>query len=260
MKEKIKQLETTEEKEKQNKKMKIIEKSIKTFGGIIIAILGVIFLIFCKEETLSDAISYCVATVLLIFGLFSVCLSFLLGKGIISFDVIGGCVVAAFGILIYTNSKILQDTLPVLIGATLLFLSLTLIVDTILSYKNKIVKRAVCYTIADIILVALGITILVLKFTKKDTFGNIFINVIIGVSFILFGISYIVFTFLYTKFIKEKEKDIVEDISVETKENENKEEVIAIETKEVVEVEENKKKSKKKKNKEESKEKEEANE
>ena len=42
-------------------------------------------------------------------------------------------------------------------------------------------------------------------------------------------------------------------------ENENKEEVIAIETKEVV-VEENKKKSKKKKNKEESKEKEEANE
>ena len=250
MKEKIKQLETTEEKEKQNKKMKIIEKSIKTFGGIIIAILGVIFLIFCKEETLSDAISYCVATVLLIFGLFSVCLSFLLGKGIISFDVIGGCVVAAFGILIYTNSKILQDTLPVLIGATLLFLSLTLIVDTILSYKNKIVKRAVCYTIADIILVALGITILVL---------NIFINVIIGVSFILLGISYIVFTFLYTKFIKEKEKDIVEDISVETKENENKEEVIAIETKEVV-VEENKKKSKKKKSKEESKEKEETNE
>ena len=258
MKEKIKQLETTEEKEKQNKKMKIIEKSIKTFGGIIIAILGVIFLIFCKEETLSDAISYCVATVLLIFGLFSVCLSFLLGKGIISFDVIGGCVVAAFGILIYTNSKILQDTLPVLIGATLLFLSLTLIVDTILSYKNKIVKRAVCYTIADIILVALGITILVLNFTKKDTFGNIFINVIIGVSFILLGISYIVFTFLYTKFIKEK--DIVEDVSVETKQNEDKEEVIAIETKEVVEVEENKKKSKKKKNKEESKEKEEANE
>ena len=98
-----------------------------------------------------------------------------------------------------------------------------------------------------------------IKLHQKDTFGNIFINVIIGVSFILLGISYIVFTFLYTKFIKEKEKDIVEDVSVETKENENKEEVIAIETKEVV-VEENKKKSKKKKNKEESKEEEEENE
>ncbi len=252
MKEKIEHIETEAEKEKQNKRMKIIEKTIKTFGGIIIAILGVIFLIFCQEDTLSDAISYCVATVLLIFGLFSVCLSFMLGKGIISFDVIGGCVVAAFGILIYTNSKLLQDTLPVLIGATLLFLSLTIIVNTVLSYKNKDIKRAVVYTITDVVLIAIGVTILVLNFTKKDTFGNIFINVLIGISFIILGISYIVFTFLYAKFLKSNAKNIIDEKETKDKEDKKEEkEIIAIETKDLTTTKETKKKRSKKRKEEE---------
>ncbi len=191
------------------KKQKILEKSIKTFEGLILVAIGIIFLCFYNNDGLKNAISYCVGTVFLIFGLFSICLSFLLGKGILSSDVITGSLISALGIVLYISPDILQKILPLIISITLLILSVTLLIECVLCYMQKDLKRAIIYTVVIVIMLALGITILVLKFQKGDDFN--FVTILMGITFIIGGVGYVLVTLLGDKkklsIVNKKSKD-----------------------------------------------------
>jgi len=237
------------------KKQKILEKSIKTFEGLILIAIGIIFLCFCNSDGLEKSISYCVGTVFVIFGLFSICLSFLLGKGILSSDVITGSLITALGIVLYIKPGLLQDLLPLIISLTLLVLSVTLLIECVLCYIQKDIKRAVIYTIVIALMLALGITILVLELRDEKTFS--FIVILMGITFIIGGLGYVLVTLLgdskkitiANKKSKDKDKkDIIENPEEpkedkkkksKTKKNKDEDEVIEIELKDDDKKEEN---------------------
>ena len=70
-----------------NKKTDTTALIIKLFEGIILMALAIVFFCFASNEGLANAISYCIATVLLIFGILTICFCFLLGKGVISMEI-----------------------------------------------------------------------------------------------------------------------------------------------------------------------------
>lgn len=191
------------------KRLRILEKSIKVFEGAIITALGILFICLYNSKGLNTAISYCVGTVFIIFGLFSICLSFMLKKGVLSFDVISGSLVTALGIMLYINSSLLTYTLPKILSLTLLVLSLTLIVEDIICYKTKDIKRGIIYSVIIAIMLAFGITILVLDCQDKanGNSGMQFINVLVGITFIILGIGYIVITL----FSDRNKKDVIDN-------------------------------------------------
>ncbi len=220
------------------KRLRILEKAIKVFEGAIITALGILFICLYNNEGFSKAISYCVGTVFIIFGLFSICLSFMLKKGVLSFDVISGSLVTALGIMLYINPELLTTTLPKILSLTLLVLSVALIVEDVICYKIKDIKRGVIYSIIIAIMLAFGITILVLDCQDKNNnnSGIQFINILVGITFIILGAGFIIVTLfgdknkknVETKPVKREKKVRAKKVKTQDVKEENKEEIKAL--------------------------------
>jgi len=203
------------------KRKVVLESVIKAFEGFILAVLGVIFIIFCNNEQLYYAVTYCVATVLLVFGLFSMCLSFLLGKGLLNADIVSGALLSGIGITLYVRPNTLKETLPLIVGCTIFFILLAFIVEIILCFKNKQKLRGILYIICAVLLLGFALTIVILDAindeNNNENLDQKIIMITIGITFIITGISYTVFSIL--KLVKKENKEIEKSNKKEEKNN-----------------------------------------
>lgn len=203
----------------EQKKVNNIYRAIKICEGIIIFVVGLIVCIFSGNQTFQEAISYCVATVALIFGLLTITFAYLFSKGIASVDTISGSFMVALGVLIIINPEIITQFIPLFFGILLIVYSCIFLIQTIVYYlsikvnKNNLIK-AICYTILDILLITGAILVFVFMESVNQR-----INVLIGIILMLLGISLFIFTLVAPK------NKLKEEYEYEYKISHNKNEV-----------------------------------
>lgn len=177
-------------------KLPLIYKGIKIVEALIIIVIGIIICIFSGNETFQNAISYCVATIALVFGLLTIAFAYLFQKGIASVDTISGTFMVSLGVLVIINPEIITNFIPLFFGIILLVYAIIFLIETIVYYLNvrfdkKNLTRAIIYTIVTIIL-SIGAG-LVLAYLDK---AYQWINILIGIMLIVIGIALIIYTFV----------------------------------------------------------------
>ena len=78
-----------------------LSRVIKAIQGLLFISLGIVICVFYNNSSLHSAISYCVSTVILAYGLLTIAYSYLFQRGIASTDAISGVVLCSLSIFIY---------------------------------------------------------------------------------------------------------------------------------------------------------------
>ena len=179
----------------------IVYKAIQILESIILVILGVIICIFSGSESLQNAIGYCVAFILMIFGLFTIAFSYLFSKGISSLDTTAGTFLLALGALIMINPQIVTEFVPLFLGILLIVYGVICLIEVIaiavnLKFNKGLTWKLILYILLTIILMMCGILIIIFL----DSVAS-FINILLGVILIILGIILFV---LAVKRVKKK--------------------------------------------------------
>ncbi len=172
----------------------ILYRAIKAIQGFIILALGVVICIFFNNSELNNALGYCLGIVTLIYGLLTICFSYLFQRGIASFDMLSGVILSALSIFIFINPDIVNKFLPMFFGVTLLIYSLILIIELVINIISKNIKKIVGFTIASLLFLLAGIFITIFAF-KQDEYTN-YVVLVIGIILICIG-GFLVFFSLF---------------------------------------------------------------
>ena len=105
---------------------------IKAIQGFILVVLGIVFCVFFQSEEMKSALSYCVASVLLVYAILTICFAYLFQRGIASSDMISGVVLTSISVFIYINPEIVTQFLPTLFGTILVTYSVLILIETLL--------------------------------------------------------------------------------------------------------------------------------
>lgn len=170
---------------------------IKAIQGFILVVLGIVFCVFFQSEEMKSALSYCVASVLLVYAILTICFAYLFQRGIASSDMISGVVLTSISVFIYINPEIVTQFLPTLFGTILVTYSVLILIETLLYSINKNKKKAILYLVAALLFLGLGITIIILGNIKSssETTTDILV-LIIGIIVLIIGIFITVFSLI----------------------------------------------------------------
>lgn len=162
---------------------------IKSIQGIILTALGIVFCVFFQSPQMHDALSYCVASVLLIYSVLTICFAYLFQRGIASSDMISGVVLTSISVFIFINPDIVTKFLPTLFGTMLVTYSVLLFIETAIYAVQKNKTKLIGYLIAAIIFVVVGSLIIVFGNSKNanQTTASILV-LIIGIILIAIGL------------------------------------------------------------------------
>lgn len=170
---------------------------IKAIQGFILVVLGIVFCVFFQSEEMKSALSYCVASVLLVYAILTICFAYLFQRGIASSDMISGVVLTSISVFIYINPEIVTQFLPTLFGTILVTYSVLILIETLLYSINKNKKKAILYLVAALLFLGLGITIIILGNIKSSSEATTDILVlIIGIIVLIIGIFITVFSLI----------------------------------------------------------------
>lgn len=171
-----------------------LSRVIKSIQGVLFIALGIVICIFYNNSNLHSAISYCVATVILAYGLLTIAYSYLFQRGIASTDSISGVVLCSLSIFIFAVPDIVIKFLPLFFATFLLIYSFLFLIETIIaiatSSKEKAKKsifKCIIYSFITVIIMALGIFILVVSIKEGTTISN-YLVLIIGIIIVLTGL------------------------------------------------------------------------
>ncbi len=210
------------------KKEEQISSIIKIVEGIVLLALGIVFLCFFQSKDFGNAIGYCIGTVVLIFGLVSILMAFLLGKGIVSTSVITGSFMVALGVLLFVNPDIVTNYVALLFSVILIVYSISVVMECVIAFVSKPRRTAkgIIFAIISAVLLTFGIVILVYYFNDTD-FAREFTLIIVGICFLVGGILLAVTSSRELiisnksnapkKPTKKVKKDVVADDSVDKK-------------------------------------------
>ena len=170
---------------------------IKAIQGFILVVLGIVFCVFFQSEEMKSALSYCVASVLLVYAILTICFAYLFQRGIASSDMISGVLLTSISVFIYINPAIVTQFLPTLFGTILVTYSVLILIETLLYSINKNKKKAILYLVAALLFLGLGITIIILGNIKSssETTTDILV-LIIGIIVLIIGIFITVFSLI----------------------------------------------------------------
>jgi hypothetical protein len=196
----------------------LIYRAIKIVEAFVIIGLGVIICIFNSEDNLKNAIGYCVATALLIFGLLNIAFAYIFDKGLLSYDTFSGVFITTLSILVFSSPTSIMEFLPIFIGVLLIVYSVAFIFETVTLYIQKTYFRAIFYTVATSIILVGGILILIYKSAAEIQSA---ITIIIGAAFILVGLIMIATT--VAKMLQDNKK-----LKAEKTEEKKKSEAVVI--------------------------------
>ena len=170
---------------------------IKAIQGFILVVLGIVFCVFFQSEEMKSALSYCVASVLLVYAILTICFAYLFQRGIASSDMISGVVLTSISVFIYINPEIVTQFLPTLFGTILVTYSVLILIETLLYSINKNKKKAILYLVAALLFLGLGITIIILGNIKSssETTTDILV-LIIGIIVLIIGIFITIFSLI----------------------------------------------------------------
>lgn len=167
--------------------LEAIHKGIQILESVILIILGIIVCGFANNENLQGAIGYCLAFVLLTFGLFNVAFAYLFKKGVSSLDTIFGVFLISLGFLLIIESQVLNEYIPIFFGIMLITYGSIFLIETIVlsiqlkKNPNLAVKFAI-YIVITIFLIGGGILIVIFRENLQTL-----ILIIVGVILILVG-------------------------------------------------------------------------
>ena len=217
--------------------LEIIHKAIKILEAIILIILGVIVCGFANNEDLQGSIGYCLAFILLTFGLFNVAFAYLFKKGVSSLDTIFGVFLISLGFLLIIESNVLNEYIPIFFGIMLITYGTIFLIETlVLSFRLKknpnLAIKFAFFMVITIILLGGGIVIVLFR-ESLDTL----ILILVGIILVLVGVLSLVH--LFTKLKKKEAQALVKADEEPTKtkkkskkKEEEKEEPSPIEAKE----------------------------
>lgn len=189
-------------------KVEGLHKALQIFESIILIILGIVVCSFAYNEGLQGSISYCLAFILLIFGLFNIAFSYLFKKGISSLDTIFGSFLVALGILLIASPEIVNEYIPLFFGTLLITYGTIFLIETIvLIFKIKNNQNAalkfILFAFITIILIGGGVAIVYFRENIQEI-----ILILVGVVLILLGILSLVH--IITKIKKKQEEALVQ--------------------------------------------------
>lgn len=189
-------------------------RTIKAIQGFILVVLGIVFCVFFQSDSMKNAISYCVASVLLVYAILTICFAYLFQRGIASTDMISGVVLTSISVFVFINPEIVTKFLPTLFGTILLTYSILLLIETVIYIVDKKTNYAVGFGLVAAIFLALGITIMILgnSTSSSDSVSDILV-LIIGIILLIIGI----FVSIYI-LIAPKREVIVNNSVVKTEE------------------------------------------
>lgn len=170
---------------------------IKAIQGFILIVLGIVFCVFFQSPEMKSALSYCVASVLLVYAILTICFAYLFQRGIASSDMISGVVLTSISVFIYINPEIVTQFLPTLFGTILVTYSVLILIEFLLHLVDKDKKKAIFYLIAAILFLGVGITIIIFGNTKNSSEATTDILVlIIGIIVLIIGIFVTIFSLI----------------------------------------------------------------
>lgn len=170
-----------------------LSRVIKAIQGLLFISLGIVICVFYNNSSLHSAISYCVSTVILAYGLLTIAYSYLFQRGIASTDAISGVVLCSLSIFIYAVPDIVIKFLPLFFATFLIIYSVLFLIETIIAIADtskikgtKNIFKCIIYSFITIIVMALGIFILVVSIKEGSTLSN-YLVLIIGIIIVLTG-------------------------------------------------------------------------
>lgn len=168
--------------------LEVIYKAIQILEAIILIILGIVVCAFANNENLQNAINYCLAFILIIFGLFTIAFSYLFSKGVISLDSVFGALLVSLGILLICKEDVVSLYLPLFFGIMLITYGSIFFVETIVLVINirkdsSLALKLVVFILTTLVLIGGGITIVLIHENATEL-----ILVLVGVLLILLGI------------------------------------------------------------------------
>ena len=171
-----------------------LSRVIKSIQGVLFIALGIVICIFNNNSSLHSAISYCVSTVILAYGLLTIAYSYLFQRGIASTDAISGVVLCSLSIFIFAVPDIVIKFLPLFFATFLLIYSVLFLIETIIAIVTsnkakgkKSIFKCIIYSFITVIIMALGIFILVVSVKEGSTLSN-YLVLIIGIIIVLTGL------------------------------------------------------------------------
>lgn len=196
---------------------------IKSIQGVIVLVLGLLFAIFFQNDTMYSALSYSLASVVMIYGILSILFSYLFQRGVASTDTISGVILIAISFFVFFNPNTVINFLPMIFGTILITYSMVLFIEvTINSFdlvkhskikndgyskiKSNLVKNIILYSIVGALFLSLGIVILFFgEFarTQSSKKPDQIIVLIIGIILILIGLFLSIYPLISPK------KDII---------------------------------------------------
>lgn len=179
-----------------------LSRIIKAIQGLLFVILGIIFCIFFNNKNLHSAIGYCVATVVLIYGVLTIAFSYLFQRGIASTDTISGVIMSSLSIFIYARPDIVTQFLPLFFSTLLIIYSILFLIEIIIySLNKKLVKRVIkiiIYIIMALFTLSSGISILIFSIQKGNSLSDALV-LVIGVIIIIIGLLLTIFALISPK-------------------------------------------------------------
>lgn len=192
-------------------------KVIKAIQGIILIFLGVVFCIFYQDAKFYSALGYCVGSAVLVYSILTICFAFLFQRGVASFDMIGGALLASISVLLFVYPAIVTQYLPFLSGLIMIMYSLILFIETMIYAVNKNYKKMVLYMLVALLFAGMGITVIILSNFSKDNenMQNIIV-LIVGIVVILLGLFATIFSLIApTRKVVLSEKTLVKTEKIE---------------------------------------------
>ena len=157
---------------------------LKSIQGLILVALGIVICVLFNRDGLKDAIGYCVATVVLVYGILTIGFSYMFQRGIASSDMISGTILSALSIFLFVNPELLIEFIPI-VGASALFIySLILIIEAVISFIHHTYFRGSIYIIVSLCGIALG-SVSIYYFLQPN--GLDIVVMLIGIILILAG-------------------------------------------------------------------------
>ena len=169
---------------------------IKAIQGLILVALGLVICFLFQEDGLKNAIGYCVAAVVLIYGVLTIAFSYMFQRGIASSDMISGTVLAALSVFLFVNPSLVIQFIPIVAASALFIYSLILIIETIIAFVHKAYLRGSLYILATLCFLTLG-GVSVYYFLQED--GLNIVVMLIGIILILAGLTLSVLALIQPK-------------------------------------------------------------
>lgn len=189
------------------KNMVVMDRAIKIIQAVVLIALGVIVCVLSGNVQFQQSIAYCVATVSLVFGLFSIAFAYLFSKGILSSDIIIGAFLIALGILVFVSPNIIYNFLPTFLGVLLMVYSIMLLIEAITSFINiKKVPRNLWRGLMYSLLFALLFVGAILMFVYREH-ANQWINIVVGALFIVGGFMLLLYIIFKPRLKKESKEN-----------------------------------------------------